>query len=187
MQSQEYLDLLDKVLERVQPLVEDMKALHIRKANGYSGVDEPDTWKNFRGASDYGATPFQGCMIRESDKTARIKSLLKNPEVAGDESIEDTLMDRAAYNLIAICLYRRKSVAGSNGINVPADEACVWQDYKDSTVEEYYLSARERDARVSQLLMLDRNPMTYFAHKTRRTEITEVYVVRWVEPRGVER
>lgn len=112
MRSQEYLDLLDIVLERVPALVEDMRALHIRKADGYSGVDEPDTWKNFRGATDYGATPLQGCLIRKEDKIARAKSLLRNPEVAGDEAIEDTWMDEAAYSLIAICLHREE-VRGS--------------------------------------------------------------------------
>lgn len=71
-----------------------------------------------------------------------------------------------------------------NGINVPPDESCVWQDYKDSIVEEYYLTARERDARVSQLAGLGRVGMVYFAHRTRRTNVTEVYAVRWTEPRG---
>lgn len=78
-------------------------------------------------------------------------------------------------------------MARSNGITVPADEACVWQDYKDSTVEEFYLSARARDARVSQLAGLGRSPLAFFAHRTRRTDITEVYAVRWTEPRGEER
>jgi hypothetical protein len=108
MQSQEYLDLLDQVADRVQPLVNEMKLLHIRKSDGYSGVDNPDTWANFRGAVDYGATPLQGCLIRKEDKIARAKSLLRNPEAAGDETIEDTWMDEAAYSLIAICLYREE-------------------------------------------------------------------------------
>ena len=108
MRSQEYLDLLDRVLEQVPALVEEMRSLHVRKSDGYSGKDEPDTWKNFRGAIDYGATPLQGCLIRKEDKIARTKSLLRNPEAAGDETIEDTWMDEAAYSLIAICLHREE-------------------------------------------------------------------------------
>lgn len=91
--SKEYLQLL-----------EEMKTLHMSKANGYSGVNSEDTWRNFRLAQSFNVTPVQGVFVRMSDKWSRLQSLWQNPEVAGDEAIEDTLMDLASYALIAICL-----------------------------------------------------------------------------------
>lgn len=91
--SAEYLELL-----------QDMADLHRRKSAGYAG-DSPDPWINFREASEFGVTAETGVLIRMSDKWSRIKSLSKNP--ANDkvgENLKDTLMDLAAYALIAICL-----------------------------------------------------------------------------------
>lgn len=109
MQSEEYLALLDKVVERVPALVEELKRIHIAKSNAYSGPDNPDTWANFRHAQDYGVTPFQGCMVREEDKSQRLKNLLAHPEMDDNgESIVDTMIDRSAYNLIGVILYREE-------------------------------------------------------------------------------
>jgi nitrogen regulatory protein PII-like uncharacterized protein len=85
-------------------LLEDMKILHERKNAGYSG-DSPDRWANFRMSESFGVSAFLGCLIRMSDKYIRVTNLVKNPlnEQVG-ENIKDTLMDLAAYALIAICL-----------------------------------------------------------------------------------
>jgi hypothetical protein len=108
--SQEYLDLLDRVLERVPKLVQEMRELHVEKADGYSGKDNPDTWSNFRGATEYGVSALRGCLVRKQDKIARTQVLLRNYafEDSRGETIEDTWMDEAAYALIAICLYREE-------------------------------------------------------------------------------
>lgn len=94
MASQRYLQLL-----------EQMKDLHIRKNAGYSGMDNPDPWANFRMAESFGVSAFQGCLVRMSDKYIRITNLVKDPnnEKVG-ENIKDTLFDLAAYALIAVCL-----------------------------------------------------------------------------------
>lgn len=43
MASQEYLDLLDAVQQRVPELIEDLRQLHIDKNAGYAGADNwPD-------------------------------------------------------------------------------------------------------------------------------------------------
>lgn len=99
MASKAYLDLLQK-----------MEDLHIRKNAGYSGADNPDAWANFRMAEEFGVSAFRGCLVRMSDKYVRVANLLKNPdnEQVG-ESIKDTLMDLAAYALIAICLLEEKN------------------------------------------------------------------------------
>jgi hypothetical protein len=110
-QSQEYLDLLDRVKERIPELIEEMKTLHIRKASAYSGVDNPDTWANFRNAEDYGISALMGALVRKEDKIARTKVLLRNPSTdPGDESIVDTWADEAAYSLIAACLWREEEI-----------------------------------------------------------------------------
>lgn len=94
MASKAYLDLLHR-----------MEDLHIRKNAGYAGADNQDAWANFRMSQAFGVSPFLGCLVRMSDKYIRVTNLLKNPdnEQVG-ENLKDTLMDLAAYALIAICL-----------------------------------------------------------------------------------
>lgn len=94
MISQKYIQVL-----------EAMKDLHIKKNAGYSGKDNPDPWANFREAEKFGVSPVQGCLVRMSDKYARLINLLKNLENDQvGENIKDTLMDLAAYALIAKCM-----------------------------------------------------------------------------------
>lgn len=86
-------------------LLEDMKELHIKKNAGYAGIDNPDAWANFRMSEAFGVPAFLGCLVRLSDKYIRVTNLVKNPknEQVG-ENIKDTLLDLAAYALIAVCL-----------------------------------------------------------------------------------
>lgn len=111
MASKEYIELLHKVRDvNVPKMIEEMIALHEHKNAGYAGADAVDPWVNFRMAKDFGSTPFQGCMIRWGDKVIRVRNLMNNPanEQVG-ESIKDTLMDTAAYSLIAICLLNEEA------------------------------------------------------------------------------
>ena len=89
-------------------LLDEMRELHLRKNAGYAG-DSVDRWANFRMSEEFGVSALLGCLVRMSDKYIRITNLIKNPmnEKVG-ESICDTLMDLAAYALIAICLYREQ-------------------------------------------------------------------------------
>jgi hypothetical protein len=96
MISQEFLSLLD-----------DARKLHIAKNAGYSGVDNPDPWANFRLSEAFGVPAHIGCAIRMSDKWTRLQNLLKNPDNDQvGEAIEDTLLDLSIYSLIFICLIR---------------------------------------------------------------------------------
>jgi hypothetical protein len=93
-------------------LLEAMKSLHIRKNAGYAGSDNPDPWANFRMSVGFGVSALDGCLVRMTDKYIRVQNLRKDP--ANDqvgESIDDTLMDLAAYALIAICLRREEDGA----------------------------------------------------------------------------
>lgn len=95
--------------KRYLQLLEEMQDLHIRKNAGYAGLDNADAWANFRMSQAFGVSPFLGCLVRMSDKYIRVTNLVKNSanEQVG-ESIKDTLMDLAAYALIAICLLEEK-------------------------------------------------------------------------------
>ena len=86
--------------------------LHIAKNAGYAGADNSDPWANFRLASDFGVSPFNGVLVRLSDKWSRTQSLRRNAsnERIG-ESLLDTLRDLAAYALIAICIMQEERVA----------------------------------------------------------------------------
>src|SRR5262249_7635322 len=88
-------------------LLEGMADLHRRKSAGYSGADNPDPWANFRRAERLGIRPSVGAMLRLEDKVSRVESLMADAanEQVG-ESIEETLIDLAAYALIVVCLRR---------------------------------------------------------------------------------
>lgn len=92
-------------------LLADMRQLHINKNAGYAGVGNVDPWANFRMSEAFGVEPFLGVLTRMSDKYIRITNLVKDPsnEKVG-ESLDDTLMDLAAYALIAICLRREEDI-----------------------------------------------------------------------------
>ncbi len=53
-----------------------------------------------------GVPAWKGCIIRLSDKMARIMNVARDDEVSvGDETITDTLMDLAVYAIITRILY----------------------------------------------------------------------------------
>ena len=85
-------------------LLQEMEAMHMVKSM-YGSTE--DHWKNMRQALHWGATPLQGSFIRMNDKWSRLQSLWQRPDEGHyDESMEDTLLDLAAYALINICLMR---------------------------------------------------------------------------------
>ena len=90
----EYLKLLD-----------EMRELHVRKAADYGR--DVDPLANVRAAIEFGIPAWLGVMVRANDKMHRIKSLAVNGSLK-NESVEDSLMDLAAYALIALVLYREQ-------------------------------------------------------------------------------
>ena len=92
-------------------LLVTMADLHQRKSAGYSGADNPDPWANFRRAERIGVPASTGALVRLLDKVSRVETLVASPqsEQVG-ESIEDTLIDLAAYSLIVVCLRREEAV-----------------------------------------------------------------------------
>jgi len=96
-------------------LLEEMAELHSGKAAGYSG-DDPDTWTNFREATQWGVDPKLGVLVRMGDKYRRLQNIVSNPAnnlFEMDENDIDTAMDLAAYALIYICLRREDIASGT--------------------------------------------------------------------------
>jgi hypothetical protein len=84
--------------------LEELGALHLRKTLDY-GVAE-DALANIRNSADVINVPaYAGCVLRMSDKMHRLKAFFRRGQVEFD-GVEDTLLDLAAYSLIALVLYR---------------------------------------------------------------------------------
>lgn len=100
-----YVVLARQTGENVVSVIERAKDMHVRKNAGYAGATNPDPWANFRLSEAFGISPFDGVLVRMSDKYIRVTNLrsdASNEQVG--ESIWDTLFDLAAYALIADCL-----------------------------------------------------------------------------------
>lgn len=86
--------------------LDEIKALHLRKTLDY-GQDD-DALSNIRSSSDViNVSPWAGCVLRISDKMHRLKSFFRRGRVEFD-GVEDTLLDIAAYAVIALVLHREE-------------------------------------------------------------------------------
>jgi hypothetical protein len=86
---------------KFQVLLDELQQLHDGKNSDYATDDDP--LSNLRGAARMGVNPVTGVVIRLSDKWARIEQLIKGKSPK-NESLRDSLMDNAAYSLLAIIL-----------------------------------------------------------------------------------
>jgi hypothetical protein len=79
----------------------------IPKRKDYSGDEDP--FANLRACENLGVHPIIGCLVRESDKNARISQLIRNAQadIGGrvGESLLDTLADKINYTCIEAGLY----------------------------------------------------------------------------------
>jgi hypothetical protein len=77
--------------------------LHQTKSADYGRPE--DMLANLRGSAPFGVPPWVATMIRANDKMFRVQALITNGSLK-NESVEDSLMDLAAYSLLALVLYR---------------------------------------------------------------------------------
>lgn len=85
-------------------VLDEIRTLHMRKTKDY-GADD-DALANIRNSADVINVPaYAGCVLRMSDKMHRLRSFFRRGEVEFD-GVEDTLLDLAAYSIIALILYR---------------------------------------------------------------------------------
>ena len=111
----QFLSLLQdlKTSDRIPTLLQELQDIHNRKNAGYSGAENKDAFSNFRLAEMFGVPAPTGVLVRMSDKFSRSASLIRQPgnEQVG-ENLDDTLIDLAAYALIAVCLLREARTKG---------------------------------------------------------------------------
>lgn len=85
-------------------ILDEMRALHVKKAADY-GSDE-DPLHNVRAGAKFVNIPaWQAAILRMSDKMVRIEKFIKKGSLQ-NESVEDSIQDIAAYAVIALILYR---------------------------------------------------------------------------------
>ena len=90
--------------ERFHEIVKEMAELHDRKNKDYAG---DEYLSNFLMCEKHMGIPgWKGCIIRLSDKMARLMNMARTEEIAvSDESLADTLTDLAVYAIITRILY----------------------------------------------------------------------------------
>ena len=110
-----YQGLLDYLKEagfnghpRFYELLARMAVTHADKNHDYSG--DADPFANFRECEAFGITAVDGVITRITDKDSRFKNWLKKRRTGNaelrvkDETMLDTLQDRAVYTLILMVL-----------------------------------------------------------------------------------
>jgi hypothetical protein len=88
---------------RFVELLDEMQQLHASKSRDYGSEDDP--LANVRqGAEFVDIEPWRGCMVRIADKVQRLRTYCRTGTLV-HEGVRDTLMDLAAYSLLAIVLF----------------------------------------------------------------------------------
>lgn len=83
-----------------------MGQLHDRKQADYSSPTDP--FHNVRASSEWGIAPWQGALLRATDKVRRLQSLARNGSLS-NESAMDSMIDLAIYALIGLVLYEEET------------------------------------------------------------------------------
>ena len=84
-------------------LLEEVRQLHLSKSQDYGS--ESDPLANIRqGAEFVGIEPWRACLVRVADKVQRLKTYCRTGRLV-HEGVRDTLLDNAAYSLLAIVLF----------------------------------------------------------------------------------
>lgn len=96
---------VDQGHPRFFKIIGKMAEIHAAKNQDYGAGD---LLGNFKESAKLGIDPFRGCLVRLSDKYARVMSLSRPGSVAQvkDEAIEDTLLDLANYAILSLILYQ---------------------------------------------------------------------------------
>jgi hypothetical protein len=90
--------------ERFHKIVEEMVELHDKKNHDYAGSDYLSNLLMCE--KHMGVPAWKGCIIRLSDKLARLINIAKTDEISvGIETVSDMLIDLAVYAIITRILY----------------------------------------------------------------------------------
>ena len=84
-------------------LLKEMQQLHESKSADYGSEEDP--LANIRQGADFVCIePWRGCMVRIADKVQRLRTYCRTGRLV-HEGVRDTLLDLAAYSLLAIVLF----------------------------------------------------------------------------------
>ena len=83
----------------------EIAELHDRKQQDYGSGRDP--FANVRASEGFGIPAWLGAIIRANDKISRLKTFAVKGTLA-NEGVEDSLMDLAAYAVIALVLWREQ-------------------------------------------------------------------------------
>lgn len=89
-------------------LLKTLEDMHIKKSNNYA--TEEDSLSNLKACQAFGVPAYLGCLIRMSDKWARLQQLAQGKKDQVGESITDTALDLAGYCLLFIILYDESNI-----------------------------------------------------------------------------
>lgn len=92
------------MIDRFEDILGQIKAIYDKKKADYSASDDP--YSNFRQSGDQiGVSPGFACEVLIATKQARLKELIGNGKQPQNESVADTLLDRAVYSILAMCMF----------------------------------------------------------------------------------
>jgi hypothetical protein len=100
-------------------VIEEMDAVHDSKNADYGAAEDP--FKNFMGSEEYDIPAWLGAEIRIGDKTRRVQEFVKKGKL-NNESVRDSLLDRAIYCVIQVALYDRAQEV-NDGVPAEGDQA----------------------------------------------------------------
>jgi hypothetical protein len=89
----------------IEVILDEIRKLNRRKRSDYA--EDSDIFSNFRRSADQiKMGPMASVEILIATKQARLRELIWSSKVPENESLEDTLLDRAVYSIIALAIYR---------------------------------------------------------------------------------
>lgn len=98
-------------MNRFEELLKEINDLYQCKRNDY-GSD--DGLGNFHEARKMGLEPWKGCLVRMSDKIARLYSFAKKGHLE-NESFRDSAIDLAVYSLLLVILFEEEHIRVNSG------------------------------------------------------------------------
>jgi hypothetical protein len=90
---------------RFLSLLDELRSMHLAKSADYGTTE--DIFANFHGSTAMGIPPWQGAVLRLTDKVFRIQSFIKNGNLK-NEPLMDSFVDLASYALIAAVLFEEE-------------------------------------------------------------------------------
>jgi hypothetical protein len=89
----------------IEGILKEILELNLRKRSDYA--EDTDIFSNFRrSASQINMGPLASVEILIATKQARLRELMWGRKTPSNESVEDTMLDRAVYSIIALAIYR---------------------------------------------------------------------------------